>query len=273
MWVSSSGRGLNAEVMGQGEPVLTIHGAFFGKAFDPLARKTSISDHHKVIVWERYGYGASDKPQGPYALQDVVADAAAVLDAAGEERAHVVAHSAGCIPGLQLALAHPEKVQTLTLIEPVLPTPEWNQFAGEHFVPAGARLQAGDASAALDTCFGPIYGGLQYKQEMDGCLPDGWYEQALADLPNLFLFESPALRELEADSGISAELKMPVMVVEGENTEPVWVANSGHFLDWVPQAEHRILPGGIHMSPVVHPEQTAEILGEFFERHSLSATR
>jgi pimeloyl-ACP methyl ester carboxylesterase len=272
MRVNSSDRELNANVFGQGEPVLTIHGAFYARGLEPLADALTSSQQYKVITWERFGYGASDRPQAPYELRDVIADALAVLHAAGEERAHVVAHSAGCISALQFALDHPEAVHTLTLIEPVLPTPEWGQFVNDHFTPAGAHLQNGDAASALDTCFVPVYGGSHYKSEMDGKLPDGWYEQALADLPNLFLFESPALREFQMSPETGSKLKMPVLVTEGENTEPIWVANIKHFLSWVPHAEHRVIPDGIHMSPVIHAAETAEVLADFLKKHPLTAT-
>jgi pimeloyl-ACP methyl ester carboxylesterase len=66
-------------------------------------------------------------PQGApgYTLRDLVEDAAGVLDAVGVERAHVVGFSVGGWVAQLLALDHPERVATLTLIaaRPTAPGP------------------------------------------------------------------------------------------------------------------------------------------------------
>lgn len=52
----------------------------------------------------------------PYRLADMADDAAAVLDAVGIDRAHVVGASMGGMIAQSLAIAHPERVQSLTSI-------------------------------------------------------------------------------------------------------------------------------------------------------------
>ena len=52
----------------------------------------------------------------PYGLEDLAADAAAVLDAYGIERAHVAGMGLGGVVAQLVALEHPERVATLTAI-------------------------------------------------------------------------------------------------------------------------------------------------------------
>jgi pimeloyl-ACP methyl ester carboxylesterase len=131
--VSTERSDLHVEVNGNGEPVLTIHGGFFGAGFEPLSKEPALTDRYKVITYHRHGYGKSSKPETPYTLDDVIADARAVLREVGEEQAHVVVHSAAGGYGLTMAMNYPEQVRTLTLMEPVMPTPEWGAFLQQHF--------------------------------------------------------------------------------------------------------------------------------------------
>lgn len=72
------------------------------------------------------GRSAAGDPEAPaYTLRDLVADAAGLLDALGLERAHVVGAGPGGWIAQLLALDHPERVRTLTLVgtRPTAPGP------------------------------------------------------------------------------------------------------------------------------------------------------
>lgn len=269
MRVSSSGRVLSVNVSGQGEPVLMIHGAFFARPFEAMASQPALRDNFQLIAPERFGYGASSKPEAPYTLDVVIADLNAVLDAAGTERAHVVAHSAGGAYARQLMLEHPERVHSLTLVEAAIPTPEWAAFLERNLVPAGGHLQNGDPAAALDTAFGPVHGSMAYRTEMDANMPDGWYERALADLPHLFLHESPALRSFSYGPQEAQKITQPVLMLMGEKTESIFVEMIRQEQELLPHAEVREIPGSRHMAPVLHPAETAEALAAFLKAHPM----
>jgi len=67
----------------------------------------------RVLRMETRGHGASDAPGGDYDLETLAADALAVMDAAGVERAAVCGLSLGGMVAMTMALRAPERVGAL----------------------------------------------------------------------------------------------------------------------------------------------------------------
>jgi pimeloyl-ACP methyl ester carboxylesterase len=85
----------------------------------PAALITTLVDAgYRVVRFDTRDCGLSTKidPDDPYRLEDLAADALGVLDAVGVDRAHVVGYSMGGAVAQVLALDHPDRVRTLTLI-------------------------------------------------------------------------------------------------------------------------------------------------------------
>ncbi|QEL25029.1 3-oxoadipate enol-lactonase [Bosea sp. F3-2] len=70
----------------------------------------------RVLRLDTRGHGASDAPGGDYTLAQMAGDVAAVMDAAGIERAAVAGVSLGGMIAMELALSRPERVSALALI-------------------------------------------------------------------------------------------------------------------------------------------------------------
>lgn len=72
----------------------------------------------RTYALDQRGYSPGARPAdvGAYRIPELVADAAAVLDALGVTGAHVVGHDWGAIVAWGLAAAHPERVRTLTAV-------------------------------------------------------------------------------------------------------------------------------------------------------------
>ena len=96
------------EIHGEGRPLLLTHGY---SATSQMWRKQiePFSARYKLILWDMRGHGQSDYPldQGAYSEEATVADMAALLDAAGADKAIVGGLSLGGYMSLAFHLAHP----------------------------------------------------------------------------------------------------------------------------------------------------------------------
>jgi class 3 adenylate cyclase len=70
----------------------------------------------RLTFYDMPGIGLSDDQPGAYVIEELVADAVAVLDGIGVDRACVVADGGNCI-AMRLAALAPERVQALVLID------------------------------------------------------------------------------------------------------------------------------------------------------------
>jgi pimeloyl-ACP methyl ester carboxylesterase len=110
---------------GSGPPLLLVHG-FPGSTYDweehvlgPLARD------HRVIALDLYGMGFSARDDALAYGLDLWADQVrGTLDALGIGRTAVAGHSMGGAVTAAFAAAHPERVERLVLVAPLVPLAE-----------------------------------------------------------------------------------------------------------------------------------------------------
>jgi len=75
-----------------------------------------LSSRFRVVAFDNRGAGRSSKPRGPYSIEQMAGDVAALMDRLDLLRAHVLDISMGGRIAMALALAHPERVDRLVLV-------------------------------------------------------------------------------------------------------------------------------------------------------------
>ena len=110
--------GLYYEVHGPDDaPPLILSSGLGGSADYWKPNLRAFASHFRVIVYDHRGTGRSDRALADTVTVDALADdIAALLDALGIERAHVMGHAAGGIAGLALALRRPERLRKLVVV-------------------------------------------------------------------------------------------------------------------------------------------------------------
>src|ERR1700756_5515411 len=110
-FVGTGGRDFNASL----PAVVLIHGAGFDHTSWALHSRWFAHNGFSVLAPDLPGHGRSAGP----ALRSIAEMAdwtAALLDAAGSSKAHLIGHSMGSLIALETAARHPEKVSALSLI-------------------------------------------------------------------------------------------------------------------------------------------------------------
>lgn len=183
----------------------------------------------------------------------------------GAPRVSLVGHSYGATLALRLALARPDRVRRLVLIEPVLfaavrGTPAWAEHA-VRFAPVRDALVREDWDDALRR-FLSDWG--------DGT---GWEALAPAQRDRLMRSGGPLLRAtlpaIEDDTagllkpGRLERLTVPVLLVRGARSPHVIAAIHDALAARLPVTARTVVPEARHMLPVTHPEALADILRPF----------
>lgn len=111
------------EVIGEGAPIIVVHGgpgldhAYLQPGLDALANQ------HMLVYYDQRGTGRSVTTidSTTINIDRFVEDVAAVRQALGLERVSVLGHSFGSLIAIQYALRHPETLRALILMNPVEP--------------------------------------------------------------------------------------------------------------------------------------------------------
>jgi 3-oxoadipate enol-lactonase len=106
--------GLFFRVVGDGEPLLLLHGLMVnGAMFDPLVER--LQDRFRMLIPDLRGHGGSGALPGPFDVPGLASDLGAVLEESGFGRCAVLGYSHGGAVAQQLAHTRPASVSRLML--------------------------------------------------------------------------------------------------------------------------------------------------------------
>jgi len=118
--VTANGVRLFYQRLGSGQPtIVCVHGL----VMDNLSSwwytvANAAAAQSEVVCYDLRGHGLSERPAQGYRVADSVDDLVGLLDALGiGEPVHIVGNSYGGVVGLATAVAHPERVRGLVLVE------------------------------------------------------------------------------------------------------------------------------------------------------------
>ncbi len=247
------------EARGVGPPVLLMHaGVTDRRSWAPLV--AHLDEGYRTIAYDRRGFGETSYEPEPH---DPVADAVAVLDAAGVDRAVVIGASNGGRWSIELALAHPERVAALVLIGAgTRGGPEDDPT--DHSPGVQALWHAYEAAEEGDDL--DALNRIEAHAWLDGwAAPEGRVTGAVRDLflaMNAVALASPdpgPEQERPPAWDLVGDITVPTLVLCGDLDE-VCLPASEHFAATIPNARFEVLAGTGHLPHLEsHPRCLAAI--------------
>lgn len=220
--------------------------------------------------WEAIGTAAylGESLPLPYSLEDMAEDAAALLDALGIERAHLVGASMGGGIAQLVAINHPERVLSLTSIfsdtgNPGSPGPSEEIMMLPPSPPAGSDIET---IIERELTVWEIIGSPDYPVDKD--ILREWIIRDTERSYNPGGVERQAAAVMFAGDrrdGLQ-NLDIPVMIIHGDADILVPVENAYDLQQNIPDAELRIIKGLGHDIPV-------ELIEEFANAFIAAAER
>lgn len=253
---------LEYDVRGTGEPVLLIHGAHLADALRPLMPEPAL-EAFQMIRYHRRGFAGSSRPPGPTSTEDQAGDAVGLLDHLGIDRAHLVGHSYGGMIALSLAAAHPTRVRSLALLEPMpLRGPARTGFM-DGMATLTQRYIEGDATGAVHGFFALL--GPDWRTVMDRALPGG-IEQAEKDASTFFEIDLAEGAQWSFGPEQAAAISCPVLSVLGTASGPLFAAGRAQLHEWFPQCQNADITGATHYLQMEAPAAVATAVAAFLRK-------
>ena len=252
-FANNAGVRLNYDVVGDGPPVVLVHANPFDRRLWRF-QVEDFSDRYRMIGMDLRGYGLSDKPDGGFTFEDMVADVLAVCDAAGVHKAIFMGASVGSSLVLRIALDDPARMSKLVLI-------------------GGNAGVAGSGRTRID---GYETKGIAYRADhIADLVAPGFLETRRGKiLIDAFLAGDADLnpaaiaavfRAMEARDMTDRlpSLSVPTLVMNGEHD--LSLEGGRRTASAVPNACHEVIAGAGHVCNFEDPDAVHPILQEFLE--------
>ena len=207
---------------------------------------------HPVLRWDLPGHGASPATVLPFSTGEIAQGVLRAADAAGIDRFAAVGISLGGVVSLELALAAPDRVASLTLIcsLPKIATPAvWTQRASDVRAMGTPFLVTPSATRWFTPTF------LETEPDVASRVLN-----TLLDLNDeSYALCADALRVVDLRDRI-ADLAMPFTIIAGELDPIIPVDDARAAVAPARDGHLRIVEGASHLAAVERPTQVAELV-------------
>jgi 3-oxoadipate enol-lactonase len=247
------GLDLYYEERGSGRPLLLVAGIpAIASDWAPLAER--LSGSRRVIAFDNRGSGQSTVTPGPYSTAMLAADAVALLDHLGIERADVFGMSLGGMIAQEMALRRPDRVDRLVLgcthcgvqHSPRIPRETGRAFAME--TDDWAERMRALAPFAFARGADPVFvERFVEKKARDLQDPEGYRGQIAAALSHDTWERLP-------------QIDRRTLILTGDDDQVIPAPSSDVLHERIPESHLHVVAGAGHLFFLERPDETLRVL-------------
>ena len=249
---------------GRGTPVVLIHG--FGASMYAWRHTLPAlaAAGYRVIAFDNRGFGFSDKPSHGYSTAAYVKLVVSLLDSLHIASAVLVGHSMGGAIAAEVAMAHPDRVSGVVLIDAagfgmrwpgVLKIARWPVVGA---IATAFRSRWITARILRSTYANPSKVSDADVDQYYAPVPDPNFGRALRGVLREFRFDSLGGGRLRA-------LQTPTLVVWGEADRWTPLRDGTRFGRELPRGAFAVVPGTGHNAPEESPTEVNRLMLDFLK--------
>lgn len=218
------------------------------------ATAQALGEDWEVLALDCRGHGASDKPEGPYSVEQFAADLAAVMDDANWDSAVIGGASMGGCVALAFAAHHADRTTGLGLID----TTAWyGETAPDDWEGRGQKGRADGLAALTD-----FQKTRWFSDGFRTANPDAVEAAIAVFIANdtaAYLETCRMLGRADMRAALPG-FAFPVAIAVGEEDYATPVPMAKAMADAIPGATLTVLDGARHLTPLEVPEKIADCL-------------
>jgi pimeloyl-ACP methyl ester carboxylesterase len=272
-FVDVNGQKIHYKIVGSGEPVMILLHGFASSTDSWKGVMAPLSQRGTVVVFDRPAFGLSARPltwkgqnpDAPEAQTDIVVG---LMDKLGIEQAVLVGNSAGGSVAAYTTLRYPERVLALVLVDPAIYSgggaPGWVKPLLK--IPQMRRLGPLVARSLLSRSEALIQQAWHDPTQITSKTLEEYRRfTQIADWDKALWEFTLASRDLNLDERL-AELKLPVLVITGDDDRIVPTEESIRLSKELPAAGLVVIPNCGHVPQEECPGPFTKALVDFVER-------
>ncbi|MFC3340554.1 3-oxoadipate enol-lactonase [Paracandidimonas soli] len=246
-----------------GAPVVMLSNSLMSthRMWDP--QMPALLERYQVLRYDTRGHGESETTPGPYTIELLADDAAALIDALDLGAVHFAGLSMGGMIGQQLAVRHPAKVLSLSLCDTASEMPPRSMWV-ERFAVAHRDGMAG----TLDTTIKRWFVADFVKREP--AIIEQVREMILATSLDGYIACGSAVRDM-SQTHILPGIQTPTQIIVGREDPACTLAASQVLQANIPGAVLHVIDDAAHLSNLEKPAEFAALLRNFIDIHADAA--
>ncbi|UCC21188.1 MAG: alpha/beta hydrolase [Promethearchaeota archaeon] len=260
------------EILGEGDPVLLVHG-LGSKKESWIAQFKPLSEHFKVIRFDNRGAGKSDRPKGEYTMELFANDIASFIDYLKIDKTHIIGWSFGGMIVQNFVIKYPERVTKMVLINTNYGTPdESGAETYKNMRIASLKAKQADPEKAFWQSIRADY-YIKFRKQLEAEPTKKWYGLWSAeDLIKESMINPPTIEDIEVQtSAVSThhtlkrlhEIKNKSLLIASTHDRVMPVSVMEEMHERIPNSILKVIDKAGHGSPRSRAPEINKLIIDF----------